>query len=117
MIGNLVLTSSPVSSYINIFLSNDISKLDQVGTGNFGIDGYGIRQLHSLIQFRQVRMYCKKSSTIHIVSNKKQTGLINFLIMNGSCPLACGYKILSDDNSYLSRNCDKLFQRFVRILW
>ena len=91
-------------------LSDDVQTLGDVETGNFGLNGDGIADLHSIIKFDQVRIYCKKNNTsIHIVSKFDRPGLVDYLIMKGSCPTACGsYKILSDDNSYLSHHCNEL---------
>ena len=91
-------------------LSGDVQTLGDVETGNFGLNGVGIADLHSIIKFDQVRIYCKKKNTsIHIVSKQHRPGLVNYLIMNGDCPIACGtYKILSDDNSYISHHCNEL---------
>ena len=91
-------------------LSDDVQRLSEVETGNFGLNGDGIAALHSIIKFDQVRIYCKKKNTsVHIVLNHDRPGLVNYLIMKGVCPTACGsYKILSDDNSYLSHHCNEL---------
>ena len=114
MIANIVLRdlSKQESNYgIGIMpLSRDVKQLEEVKSENFGLDGDGFKELYNLIKFRQIRIYCKENTTIHITSKDGNFGLIDYILSNGGCPAACGsYNILPDDNSYLSNHSEEFY--------
>eukprot|EP00794_Sanderia_malayensis_P012897 gene12897-14225_t len=87
-----------------------LNKLNFAENLNFVMKTGALQELQNKIAFKQFRFKCKsheKNSTIHIKTNNST--VVDYLVGRSNVqPNACGtFTRLADDNSYLTRNCEK----------
>ena len=70
-----------------------------------------MNQLRSFLSFTQLRFYCRKQRTFHVMTAKNNAGeaVVQFFSDQTNVePLSCGsYVRMADDNSYLARQCSR----------
>ena len=70
-----------------------------------------MNQLRSFLSFTQLRFYCRKQRTFHVMTAKNNAGeavVQSFSDETNVEPLSCGsYVRMADDNSYLARQCSR----------
>ena len=93
---------------------NDFKMIQNYSSGLVRVDTTAILHLKQLINFTQIRYFCRKKATgrtFHIMTKSDPNGerAVQYLTENPSVqPSACGsFVAFPDDNSYLAPNCSK----------
>ena len=70
-----------------------------------------MQQLRQHLSFTQLRFYCKKQRTFHVMTTANSAGeaVVQFFsYQTNTMPLSCGsYVKMADDNSYLAGQCSR----------
>lgn len=70
-----------------------------------------MKQLRQHLSFTQLRFYCRKKRTFHVMTAKNSAGeaaVQFFSYQTNVLPLSCGsYVKMTDDNSYLAGQCSR----------
>lgn len=99
------------------YLSDDLLSLNRTTTNFFTLSTRGLAELRRLINFTQIRVYCRKPSIqriVHIATSLSPAGQAVVDYMTGQTdkrPASCNsYTVLSEDTSTISRKCGSWFE-------
>lgn len=102
------------TSFPAMIREKDFKMIQNYSSGIVRVDTTAILHLKQLINFTQIRYFCRKKATgrtFHIMTKSDPDGerAVQYLTENPSVqPSACGsFVAFPDDNSYLAPNCSK----------